>query len=143
MLLSGLTMQREKPLNVSALIVTRNNSDGVTEILNVRAHNKSIYGFPGGKMEDDETPEQAIVRETIEELGAEPTHVHRLGTYTALTPESREITMHVFSGTVTGDIAPNAEIAELHWMTHQQMADNAYLLTPMTLDHVMPLLENL
>lgn len=57
------------PLVVSALIVTRINDSGDTEILNVLAHNKNKYGFPGGKIEAGESPTEAVVRETEEELG--------------------------------------------------------------------------
>lgn len=136
-------VQNERPLLVSALIVTRKNGGGATEILNVLAHNKTKYGFPGGKIEENESPEQAVVRETIEELGVEPTDVEQKGLYSALTPEGRKIDMYVFTGSVSDSIGPNAEIAELHWLTYQQMADDLELLTPMTIEHVMPLLKNL
>src|SRR5574338_323408 len=32
-----------------------------------RRENKAIFGLPGGKKEDNETPEQAAIRETLEE----------------------------------------------------------------------------
>lgn len=61
----------KRKLLVSALIVKRINQDGETEILNVLAKNKNKtkYGFPGGKLEDGETPLDAVIRETEEELG--------------------------------------------------------------------------
>ena len=133
----------QTPLLVSALIVTRKNDDGATEILNVLAHNKTKYGFPGGKVEDGETPEQAVIRETIEELGVEPIDIVPKGMYSALTPEGRKIDMYVFAGSVSGDIGPNAEIAELHWLTYQQMSENLDILTPMTIEHVLPLLKEM
>ena len=134
-------VKSQTPLLVSALIVTRKNDDGVTEILNVLAHNKTKYGFPGGKVENGETPEQAVIRETIEELGVEPIDIVQKGMYSALTPEGRKIDMYVFTGSVSGDIGPNAEIAELHWLTYQQMSENLDILTPMTIEHVLPLLK--
>lgn len=135
--------QNDEPLQVSALIVTRKNIKNETEILNVLAYNKSKYGFPGGKLEKGETPLQAIIRETIEELGAEPSNITMIGLYSALTPEGRGINMHVFSGTISGEIKPNAEISELHWLTYKQMQDNIEMLTPMTIEHVMPILKEL
>lgn len=131
------------PLTVSALIVTRTNDDGVTEILNVLAHNKSKYGFPGGKLEAGESPEDAVIRETEEELGVKPTNVVYKDTYRAHTPEGRGIEMSVFTGEVSGDIKPTNEIAELYWLTYEQMAAGLSLLTPMTIDHVMPMLKTL
>lgn len=136
-------MQNEMPLVVSALIVTRTNDDGETEILNVLARNKTKYGFPGGKIEQGESPEQAVIRETVEELGVSPSNLVQKGSYSALTPEGRKIDMYVFFGTISDDIAPLAEIRELHWLTYQQMLDNIALLTPMTIEHVLPVLEEL
>lgn len=130
-------------LTVSALIVTRKNNDGVTEILNVLAHNKDKYGFPGGKLEAGESSEDAVIRETEEELGVKPTHIVYKDTYKALTPEGRGIEMAVFTGEVSSDIQPTSEIAELHWLTYNQMASDLSLLTPMTIEHVMPMLKTL
>lgn len=135
-------MTPNEPLLVSALIVTRKNDDGVTEILNVLASNKTKYGFPGGKLEVGETPEQAVIRETIEEIGVEPTDVEYMGLFSALTNEGRKIDMHTFTGSVSNDIAPHAEIKEIHWLTYQQMTENLDLLTPITIEHVLPLLKD-
>lgn len=138
-----MTTDTDTPLLVAALIVTRTNVDGCTEILNVLAHNKNKYGFPGGKLETSESPEEAVLRETEEELGVKPTNVNYKDTYSSLTPEGREIKMFVFFGEVSTDIQPTNEIAELHWLTYDQMASNLGLLTPMTIEHVMPMLKSL
>lgn len=131
------------PLSVSALIVTRTVGDQPIQVLNVLARNKTKYGFPGGKLEEGESPEEAVVRETQEELGVTPTDVIYRDTYEAFTPEGRAIKMFVFTGNVSDDIAPANEIAELHWLTYDQMADNPHLLTPMTIEHVLPLIRAL
>lgn len=131
------------PLQVSALIVTRKTDDKPLEILNVLAYNKTKYGFPGGKLEDAESPEDAVVRETEEELGVTPTNIVYKETFEALTPEGRGIKMFVFTGNVSDHIAPTNEIAELHWLTYDQMTSNLDLLTPMTIEHVLPLIKSL
>ena len=131
------------PLQVSALIVTRQNNGKPLEILNVLAYNKTKYGFPGGKIEDHESPQDAVIRETHEELGVIPTDIVYRDTYEALTPEGRDIKMHVFTGNVGEDIAPTNEIAELHWLTYDQMVSSIDLLTPMTIRYVLPLIETL
>lgn len=135
--------QSDKPLMVSALIVKRINDDGDVEILNVKAFNKEKYGFPGGKIEEGETPEQAVIRETIEELGVRPEEVALIGDYSSLTPEGRKINMYVFTGEITEQVSPMAEIEELIWLTYEQMTSKVHFMTPMTIEHVMPLLNNL
>lgn len=131
------------PLVVSALIVTRINDSGDTEILNVLAHNKDKYGFPGGKIEAGESPAEAVVRETEEELGVKPTDIVYKDTYFALTPEGREIKMFVYFGNVTDNIKPTNEISQLHWLTYEQMTSNLSLLTPMTIEHILPVLRSI
>lgn len=128
-------------LIVSALLVTRVNNNGDQEILNVLAKNKTKYGFPGGKLEKGETPLQAVVRETEEEIGVTPTNVSFVKTSLALTPEGRGIEMHIFKGEVDGDLHPQNEIAEIHWLTYEQMKLDLDLLTPMTIEHVLPILD--
>lgn len=130
-------------ITVSALITTRPGTSGATEILNVLAYNKDKYGFPGGKLEPNESPEQAVIRETEEELGFKPTNLHYVGAYQSLTPEGRKIEMFVFTGRVPKAIKPANEIAEIHWLTYEQMLLCKELLTPMTIEHIMPLLKTL
>lgn len=138
-----LLIHMDKPLLVSALIVTRLNQLGVTEILNVLASNKDRYGFPGGKLEERETPLESVIRETEEELGHKPTSVEYIGEFEALTSEGRQIKMYVFTGRVAEDIQPTNEIAELHWLTFEEMNTNRDVLTPMTIEHILPLLASM
>lgn len=40
-------------------------------LLTVQLHGQDRWGLPGGGIEPDETPEQAVIRETLEETGLE------------------------------------------------------------------------
>lgn len=131
-----------EPIEVSALLVIRSHTSERSEILNVLAYNKTKYGFPGGKLEKGESPEAAVIRETEEELGVTPTDIVYINTFKAFTPEGREIKMHVFTGHVSKGIVPSAEIKELHWLTYEDMTKNMDVLTPMTIDHVLPILKH-
>lgn len=64
----------------SAVLVVLHDGPGGPEALftrraqHLRNHRGEI-SFPGGRMEPDETPEQAAVREAAEEVGLDPAHV--------------------------------------------------------------------
>lgn len=58
-----------KIVNVSAAIIIKNNHVFITE----RSYGefKDMWEFPGGKIENEESPENAVIREIKEELNTE------------------------------------------------------------------------
>jgi 8-oxo-dGTP pyrophosphatase MutT (NUDIX family) len=124
----------------AALLLFRDNQ-GKKELLFARAKDKSFYIFPGGKHEADETVEEALQRELQEELGTHVLDVKKLGIVNGQTPDGREMEMHLYSGELQGEPYPQAEIEEIAWMSHDAIAEKSDLMTPMTLDHVLPFLK--
>src|SRR3954469_8035786 len=61
--------------NIRTVLIQRQQYDGV--------HSGQI-AFPGGKIEDEETLEEAALREAYEEVGVNPTDVQILGALTNL-----------------------------------------------------------
>lgn len=92
------------------------------KLLVTRSQGKDIFVAPGGKLEANETPERALVRELKEELSIDvDIHtIEKLNTYFA-TPAGhldKKLQMDVFFVLKwVGEITPQSEIAELQWVT--------------------------
>lgn len=91
---------------------------------------KNSYGgwkkwmFPGGGIDRDETPEQAVEREVFEEVGVKVLNVHRIGEYSS-TKEFKRDTVIVFACDSECEevrIDPQ-EIAEAKWFLLQSLPD--------------------
>lgn len=55
--------------------------DGTGRILLVRHADGGLWGVVGGAIELDEAPDEAVVREAVEEIGARPTGCRLLGAF--------------------------------------------------------------
>jgi ADP-ribose pyrophosphatase YjhB (NUDIX family) len=71
-----MTTRREMPA-VSVAVV---RGDRVLLVKRARPPSQGLYAFPGGKVEDDETLEQAARRELFEETGLEARNFHPVET---------------------------------------------------------------
>lgn len=125
---------------VKAALLLFRDGRGAKELMFVRPHNKPFYVFPGGKQEAGETIEQALAREIQEELSAGIDNVKKLDAVTGQTPDGRDLEMHLFTADLLNEPKASGEIAEIVWLDRQSALKNKDLITPITLDHVMPLL---
>jgi len=123
----------------AALLLFRDRN-GEKELLFARAHGKPFLIFPGGKQEAGETIEEALQRELQEELGTKVENVRKLGTVSGHTPDGRDLEMHLYSGSLIQEPRPQSEIEEIVWLSRTAVAAKKDVMTPMTLDHVLPFL---
>jgi 8-oxo-dGTP diphosphatase len=80
-------------LQIADAIIIENN-----KLLLVQQAKKSAYGlwsFPGGKIEEGESPLEAVHREVEEELGIKPTSVSALKCHELTTPTA-ELELYMF-----------------------------------------------
>lgn len=102
MLLRGASLQ---PLGAAVLIPLIKTREGVQILLEVRAHDLGIQPgevcLPGGHIEANETPREAAVRETCEELLVKPNQIELIGDM-GFQPGPGGMPLHVFVGVLNG-----------------------------------------
>lgn len=79
------------------------------------------WEFPGGKVETNESPESALVREIEEELGLKVEVGRHLGRGEAAT-EARQIILDVYVSTIVGGALVLSEHAATRWIGPREIA---------------------
>ena len=113
-------------IHVAAAIIENNNK----EILAAKRSDVSegpAWEFPGGKVEDGETPEEALRREIDEELGCALQLVLPFDTVEHDYPDFH-LSMDVFMVTLAPGNAPETrEHSELRWVNKDQLTEVEWL----------------
>jgi 8-oxo-dGTP diphosphatase len=130
-------MTQAATIEIAAAVVL--NGDG--ELLLVRKRGTSAFMQPGGKIEPDEAPVDALVRELREELGmvidpGDPVYLGRFSAQAANEPDAL-VVAELFELVVDIDPVPAAEIEEMIWVSPESPEELA--LAPLTRDAVLPL----
>lgn len=92
------------------------------KILSTRSKGKDAWYIPGGKREQGESDEAALVREVKEELSVDLKResIKYLGTFKAQAhgkPEGVFVQMTCYTADFVGTLTPSAEIEEMSWLT--------------------------
>jgi 8-oxo-dGTP pyrophosphatase MutT (NUDIX family) len=111
--------------------IQKTEKDGLIQIVSVAPfkNGKALFGrrgdtntwnFPGGHVEDGETPIKAAVRELLEETGLKPTSLRSLGSKVITGKSGKELEVHSYRATVDGipDASrdPDKEFVEFKWI---------------------------
>lgn len=126
-----------KIITVAAAIILNERQ----QLLLVRKQNTDFFMQVGGKLEPNELPEQTMLREIREEIGANATIEQFLGRFEtkAANEPDHQLISYVYH--VTLDKAPliDAEIAEMKWI---DLDCEAAYLAPLTSEVVIPWVKN-
>ncbi|NBA77743.1 NUDIX domain-containing protein [Emticicia sp. ODNR4P] len=92
-------------------------------ILSTKSYGKDKFYIPGGKREEGETDEEALLREIEEELSVklQAETLNYIGTFEAQAhghPEGVMVKMTCYGGKYVGDLKPSAEIEEIQWLRY-------------------------
>ncbi|MFJ5450831.1 8-oxo-dGTP diphosphatase MutT [Pectobacterium carotovorum] len=88
-------------------------------------HMAGMWEFPGGKVEEGETPEQALIRELHEETGIEASAPQALNDKTFSTPE-RIITLHFFLVETWQGEPYGREGQESRWVSVEELREEEF-----------------
>lgn len=111
----------ERPGIAAAVVV----QDGAVLMVRRRvAEGQLSWQFPAGEIEQGESPEQAAVRETFEEVGMNVTVLKLLGE--RVHPTTGRSMSYVACAVESGTprVADEEELAELAWVQHAQIPEH-------------------
>jgi len=103
-----------KKILKAALALIRDN-----KVLMAKNFGIDKYFIPGGKIEKNETEEEALLREIKEELNVDviKNSINYFGTFEDVASTHPDFTVRVrlYLGEVSGELKPNGEVERINW----------------------------
>lgn len=97
------------------------------KVLVTLSRGKSVWYIPGGKREEGESDEQALIREVKEELSVDikPETIKHFNVFEAVAdgkPEGTFVQLTCYTASYDGVVAPSAEIEKVDYFSYSQKA---------------------
>lgn len=94
------------------------------KLLMARSKNTTLFYIPGGKREQNESDEQALIREIKEEVSVKliPETIKYAGTYTAPADGKAEnitVKLTCYFAEYQGELTPDAEIEQIDFVSYE------------------------
>ncbi len=122
-----MSQQRKSGRRRGAIAVIRRQRTLLVIRRSVQVEAPGTYCFPGGAIENGETPREAVIRELDEELGVHIEPVRQL--WENVTPWDVELCWWLAELDRNTQPRPNpAEVADVLWLTPEQMVQLPTLL---------------
>lgn len=121
--MSGIMQDERKIVRVVAAVIRKVDANGVPQIFATQrgyGEWKDWYEFPGGKIEQGETPEQALTREIREELDAEIRVGEKIRTIEYDYPKFH-LSMDVFWAELASEHVVLMEHEAAQWLTKETL----------------------
>lgn len=95
------------------------------KVLETKSRGKDTWYIPGGKRDEGESDEQALIREVKEELNVDidPATIVHYGTFEAQAhgkPEGTVVRMTCYQAKYTGELTPSAEVEMMDWFDYSK-----------------------
>jgi len=112
------------------------------KFLAVKEYDMDILLTPGGRTEENETPEETLRRELKEEIGANLISMKPFGTFSDRTHDNKDdLILETYFAEIEGTLAPNSEIENFFWVNSKFTDPQVSLSIPLEKYIIPKLLE--